>query len=81
MTDVRLDRSEDGRCTLFIGRMLVFTDLSEVQARALARAFGGALAAEPARGPASQRYVGGRSGRTRPRSAGHAAEQALARLR
>lgn len=83
MTDVRFDRSDDGCCTLYVGRMLVFTDLTEPQARELAQAFGGAPIERPAAQPvptATGHSVGGRSGLALPGSPTGASEQALARL-
>ena len=86
MTDVRLDRTVDGRCTLFVGGMLVFSDLTEAQATELASAFGGTVQ-HPSRKahappPVVGRHVGGRGGCTLPRTAAsHASENQLRRLR
>lgn len=85
MTDVRLQRTADGLCTLFIGRMLVFMDLSEAQAGALMRAFGTDADTAPSVSrpglARSARSVGGRTGRAPSRTRGGTSEQALARLR
>lgn len=49
MSDVRLERDGDGRCMLFVGRLLVFTDLTEAQAADLIVALG--LSASDAAAP------------------------------
>lgn len=84
MSDARLDRSADGRCTLFVGHMLVFSDLTEVQARDLMRAFGAETPAQNTTKPVPASGVldvGGRAGRILPRTTARRPEQALARLR
>lgn len=84
MSDARLDRTADGCCTLFVGRMLVFSDLTEAQAHGLIRAFGAEAPAQDATKPVSVpsgRNVGGRAGRMLPRTTACSPEQALARLR